>query len=225
MSDEVLYEVRGATAIVTMNRPEYRNAQNSVMTYALDRAFQRAVDDDDGEGDRARRRGQALLGRARHRHAGTRRRRALRQHGDHLVGPRRPRGRRPAVRARDGGLSRHVPALARDPQADDRDDPGRLHRRRVDALVRVRPHRRLRRRVLRRSGGADGDSRRRVLRAPVGARVARGQGDPVHRRPVLGTARVRVGHGQPRRRRATTSRPRHSRSPNASPRCRSSGSP
>ena len=47
MSDEVLYEVRGSTAVVTMNRPEYRNAQNSVMTYALDRAFQRAVDDDE----------------------------------------------------------------------------------------------------------------------------------------------------------------------------------
>jgi enoyl-CoA hydratase len=47
MSDDVvLYEIRGSTAVVTMNRPEYRNAQNSVMTYALDRAFQRAVDDD-----------------------------------------------------------------------------------------------------------------------------------------------------------------------------------
>jgi enoyl-CoA hydratase len=45
--ETVLYEVRGTTAIVTMNRPDYRNAQNSVMTYALDQAFQRAVDDDD----------------------------------------------------------------------------------------------------------------------------------------------------------------------------------
>ncbi|MGI5144489.1 enoyl-CoA hydratase [Streptomyces sp. CA-106110] len=42
----VLYEVRGTTAIVTMNRPEYRNAQNSVMTYALDDAFYRAAEDD-----------------------------------------------------------------------------------------------------------------------------------------------------------------------------------
>jgi enoyl-CoA hydratase len=49
MSEEepVAYEVRGTTAIVTMDRPEYRNAQNSRMTYALDRAFQRAVDDDE----------------------------------------------------------------------------------------------------------------------------------------------------------------------------------
>jgi enoyl-CoA hydratase len=48
MTDDqvVTYEVRGATAVVTMNRPEYRNAQNSAMTYALDAAFQRAVDDD-----------------------------------------------------------------------------------------------------------------------------------------------------------------------------------
>jgi enoyl-CoA hydratase len=47
MTEAVLYEVRGTTAVVTMNRPEYRNAQNSVMTYALDAAFRRAVDDDD----------------------------------------------------------------------------------------------------------------------------------------------------------------------------------
>ncbi|MDQ2797722.1 MAG: enoyl-CoA hydratase [Actinomycetota bacterium] len=45
-AEPVRYEVRGSTAVVTMDRPQYRNAQNSVMTYALDRAFQRAVDDD-----------------------------------------------------------------------------------------------------------------------------------------------------------------------------------
>ena len=43
----VNYERRGAVALVTMNRPEYRNAQNSAMTYALDAAFVRAVDDDE----------------------------------------------------------------------------------------------------------------------------------------------------------------------------------
>jgi enoyl-CoA hydratase len=43
----VVYEQRGAVAIVTMNRPEYRNAQNMKMTYALDAAFGRAVADDD----------------------------------------------------------------------------------------------------------------------------------------------------------------------------------
>lgn len=43
----VSYERRDAVAVVTMNRPEYRNAQNSAMTYALDEAFTRAVDDDE----------------------------------------------------------------------------------------------------------------------------------------------------------------------------------
>ncbi|WP_375385242.1 enoyl-CoA hydratase [uncultured Microbacterium sp.] len=42
----VRYETRGSVAIVRMNRPRYRNAQNSKMTYALDAAFTRAVDDD-----------------------------------------------------------------------------------------------------------------------------------------------------------------------------------
>ena len=47
----VAYETGGADgaadsiAYVTLNRPEYRNAQNSVMTYSLDAAFRRAVDD------------------------------------------------------------------------------------------------------------------------------------------------------------------------------------
>ncbi|HEY7593237.1 MAG TPA: enoyl-CoA hydratase [Actinophytocola sp.] len=48
MTDGVVrYEVDGPVATVTMNRPEYRNAQNSAMTYALDAAFTRAVDDDE----------------------------------------------------------------------------------------------------------------------------------------------------------------------------------
>lgn len=42
----VLYEQRGAVAWVTMNRPRFRNAQNMKMTYALDDAFTRAVNDD-----------------------------------------------------------------------------------------------------------------------------------------------------------------------------------
>ncbi|MFI9002500.1 enoyl-CoA hydratase [Streptomyces sp. NPDC053541] len=46
MSDDpVLYERRGPVAHVTMNRPRYRNAQNSAMTYALDTAFYRAAED------------------------------------------------------------------------------------------------------------------------------------------------------------------------------------
>ena len=45
-SGEVLYETEGPVAVVTMNRPQYRNAQNAKMTYALDDAFTRAVKDD-----------------------------------------------------------------------------------------------------------------------------------------------------------------------------------
>ena len=43
----VRYEQRGALAVITLNRPRYRNAQNSAMTYALDAAFVRAVDCDE----------------------------------------------------------------------------------------------------------------------------------------------------------------------------------
>ena len=49
VSDVVLYETRGEDgeiAVITMNRPRYKNAQNGVMTYGLDRAVYRAVDDD-----------------------------------------------------------------------------------------------------------------------------------------------------------------------------------
>jgi enoyl-CoA hydratase len=48
MSEEqvVTYRVEDSVAVVTMNRPEYRNAQNSAMTYALDDAFSRAAADD-----------------------------------------------------------------------------------------------------------------------------------------------------------------------------------
>lgn len=42
----VLYEVSDGIATVTLNRPEYRNAQNLAMLYALDEAFHRAVVDD-----------------------------------------------------------------------------------------------------------------------------------------------------------------------------------
>lgn len=45
--DLALYEKRGGVAIVTMNRPEYRNAQNAKLTHALDDAFNRAINDDD----------------------------------------------------------------------------------------------------------------------------------------------------------------------------------
>jgi enoyl-CoA hydratase len=46
VTDEVSYSERGRIALITLNRPEYANAQNSAMTYALDAAFARAVNDD-----------------------------------------------------------------------------------------------------------------------------------------------------------------------------------
>jgi enoyl-CoA hydratase len=42
----VLYEVTDGVAWITMNRPQFNNAQNGQMTYALDDAFNRAVQDD-----------------------------------------------------------------------------------------------------------------------------------------------------------------------------------
>ena len=42
----VLYSRTGAVAVVSLNRPDYRNAQNSALTYALDAAFHRAAMDD-----------------------------------------------------------------------------------------------------------------------------------------------------------------------------------
>lgn len=45
--DLVLYETIGRVAVLTLNRPRYRNAQNIALTHALDAAFNRAAQDDD----------------------------------------------------------------------------------------------------------------------------------------------------------------------------------
>jgi enoyl-CoA hydratase len=45
-NEPVCYEVTENVAWIVMNRPGFNNAQNSQMTYALDAAFQRAVNDD-----------------------------------------------------------------------------------------------------------------------------------------------------------------------------------
>lgn len=42
----VRYDVEGPIAWITLDRPRYHTAQNSQMTYALDAAFRRAVDDE-----------------------------------------------------------------------------------------------------------------------------------------------------------------------------------
>ena len=44
---EVLYEVKADVAWVTLNRPEYRNAQNIQMTLRLDDAYNKAIADDE----------------------------------------------------------------------------------------------------------------------------------------------------------------------------------
>ena len=44
--EPVQYRVEDGVAILTLSRPQFNNAQNSQMTYALDAAFGRAVDDD-----------------------------------------------------------------------------------------------------------------------------------------------------------------------------------
>lgn len=43
----VLYERAGAIAVITLNRPEVRNAQNLAMLYALDKAFYEFAQDDE----------------------------------------------------------------------------------------------------------------------------------------------------------------------------------
>ncbi|MCW1428718.1 enoyl-CoA hydratase [Novosphingobium sp. JCM 18896] len=44
--EPVLYEVMDGVAWITMNRPQFNNAQNGQMTYALDDMFRRATNDD-----------------------------------------------------------------------------------------------------------------------------------------------------------------------------------
>jgi enoyl-CoA hydratase len=46
-NEPVLFETRGRVAVITLNRPERANAQDSAMLYALDDAFQRFAQDDD----------------------------------------------------------------------------------------------------------------------------------------------------------------------------------
>lgn len=45
-NEPVLYEVRGRVAVITLNRPDYHNAQNAQLLYALDEAWSRACADD-----------------------------------------------------------------------------------------------------------------------------------------------------------------------------------
>jgi enoyl-CoA hydratase/carnithine racemase len=123
-NDVVTYERRGSVAVVTMNRPEYANAQNSAMTYALDGAFYRAVEDDDVSVV-------VLTGAGKHFSAGH----DIPAHREPVVGPRRQAGCGGPVRARVRGVRRHVPALARAAEADDRHGARRLRGGRPDARL------------------------------------------------------------------------------------------
>ena len=145
--EPVLYAVVDDVATVTMNRPQFNNAQNSQMTYALDDAFDRAVDDD-AVASSCCRRGQALLRRPRHRHAGARRwtgpSSAVQLWSDHTNKPARE-----ALYTREQEVYLGMCRRWRDlPKPTIAHGAGRLHRRRPDAGLGLRPDRRQRRRLL-----------------------------------------------------------------------------
>ena len=195
----VLYAVAEGIATVDAEPAEFNNAQNWQMTYALDAAFRRAVDDDCSQGHRAARRRQALQRRPRHRHA----RPAtcdktfdrVQLWWDHSNKP----GGEPLY-AREQEVYLGMCRRWRDlPKPTIAMVQGALHRRRADAGLGLRPDRRRRRRLLPGPGGAHGRAGRRVLRACAGAEPAHRQGVPVPRRTHDGRARLHDGHGQPRR--------------------------
>ena len=134
----VRYDVDGPIAYVTLNRPQYRNAQNSAMTYALDDAFYAAAADDDVKVVVLRARGQALLRRPRHRHA---RAATSTQSFDRRAGLWWDHVGKPGAESRYARESEvylgHVPALARAAQAGHRPGARGLHRRRPDARLGV----------------------------------------------------------------------------------------
>ena len=139
----VEYSVSDGIATITMNRPEYHNAQNSKMTYALDAAFKRASNDDAVKVI-------VLAGAGKHFSAGHdigTPGRDIDQSFERtltVVGPCRQAERREFSTPASRRLSRHVPPLARSPQTDHRHGARRVRRRRPDAGLDLRPDRRLR---------------------------------------------------------------------------------
>jgi enoyl-CoA hydratase len=144
----VLYERRGSAALITLNRPKYRNAQNSVMTYALDAAFERAVNDNDvrvlvlaGSGDHFSA-GHDIGTPGRDSHVPYDRKAVI--WWDHT-----DKAGADARYAREMEVYSACAYAGGRYQAVDRDGAGRVHRRRADAGLGMRPDRGLRRRVLR----------------------------------------------------------------------------
>src|SRR6185437_8979483 len=129
-----------AIARIVMNRPEARNAQNLQMTYDLNAAFDAAVQDDAVKVI-------ILAGSGPHFSAGH----DLRPGGKNQAGvdfASRPLGRlyraqrpRPLC-PRAGDLSADHAALAQPRQTHDRGSARQMHRRRADAGLGLRPHRR-----------------------------------------------------------------------------------
>ena len=208
-------------ARITLDRADTRNAQDTRLLYELNDAFDRAAQRRRHLGHRARRRGPALLVRARPPRTRHRRGDVRVRDRRHLVRL-RVRRRRGADGAREGDLHRLLGALAQHPEADDRRGAGQGHRGRAHARVAVRSRRRrLQRRVHRQHGG-DGRVRRRVLQSPVGGRRAQGEGDAVHVRRSVGSRGEVARDGQPRRRPRRAAPSSRWRSPPASPRSRCS---
>ncbi len=187
-----------AIARIVMNRPEARNAQNLQMTYDLNAAFDAAVQDDAVKVI-------ILAGNGPHFSSGH----DLRPGGKNAAGVdfppvgnwggfAEPNAAWP-LRARAGNISPDHTALAQPGQADHCRGARQVHRRRVDAGLGLRPHRRQRRCSVLRSRGDHGRLRGRMVRASLGARPAQGQGVPVHRRQLERAGGASARHGQPGR--------------------------
>ena len=134
--EPVLYAVVEGVASVTLNRPTVNNAQNSQMTYALDDAFRRAVNDDAVK---------VIVLRANGKHfsaghdIGTPGRDINKPfERAHLWWDHQQARRGAFVCPRAGGLPGHVPALARGAQTDHRHGAGRVYCGWADAGLGVR---------------------------------------------------------------------------------------
>ncbi len=174
----VLTERRDSTLLITIDRPEVRNAVNAAVAEGIAGALDE-LDADDSLSVGILTGAGGLL---------------LRRHG-----PRRVRQGRVAL-VRRPRLRRHRPARLR--QAADRRDRGLRGRRRHGDRARLRPDRR---RARREDGDPRGQAlarrRRRRPAAPAAAHaLPRRHGARAHRRPAAGRALSRVRRRQPPRR-------------------------